>query len=98
MGNKHCLLTLLSSPSFRLNYTDGEYLDAEDVTVSTTDFGKLSSSADLVDLIPPDIDVINFVDYFLERGYTADKNIRAAPYDWRLGGGINMHDVQFYRA
>ena len=63
-------------------------MDAENVTISTTDFGNLSSSADLTDFIPPNITIINFVDYLVERGYIADRTIRAAPYDWRLGGGI----------
>ena len=76
----------------RLNYTDGGYLDAPGVTVSTVDFGNLSSSAELNQLL---LDLIenatNFVDYFVERGYTKDVSIRAAPYDWRLGGGISLY-------
>ena len=70
-----------------MRYINGEYLDAENVTVSTTDFGKLSSSADLAALFPPDIPVVNFFDYLVERGYIIDRTIRAAPFDWRLGGG-----------
>ena len=71
-----------------LNYSDSHYFDAEDVTISTSDFGSLSSSAQLDLILPPsnDTEVINFTEYFIERGYVADKNIRAAPYDWRLGG------------
>ena len=59
--------------------------------MSTTDFGKLSSSADLSLLLPEFTENdANFVEYFVERGYTIDVNIRAAPYDWRLGGGITI--------
>ena len=65
----------------RVGYIDGEYVDAEDVEVSVADFGKLSSSTSA------ELDSI-FVNYFVERGYIADRTIRAAPYDWRLGGGI----------
>ena len=28
-----------------------------------------------------------FVEYFVARGYKRGKNIRAAPYDWRLAPG-----------
>ena len=66
----------------------GRYLDTEGVTVKTSNFGSLSSLVDLSFLYPDSNETINFVDYFVERGYTADVNIRAAPYDWRLGGGM----------
>ena len=29
----------------------------------------------------------DIVEYFVQRGYKADVNIRAAPYDWRLAAG-----------
>ena len=58
------------------------------MTISTRDFGSISSLAnDLVDFLPVTNET-NFLDYLVERGYTIDENIRAAPYDWRLGGGI----------
>ena len=34
----------------------------------------------------------DFVNHFVERGYERGKDIRAAPYDWRLAPGI-LHDV-----
>ena len=59
------------------------------MTISTSDFGKLSSLVDLTDIIlPVAINDSNAVDYLVERGYVIDKSIRAAPYDWRLGAGI----------
>ena len=73
-----------------MNYTiDGKYLDAQDVTVSTANFGSLSSVVDLSQLSPTSDsdDDETIVQYFVDRGYTVDKNLRAAPYDWRLGAG-----------
>ena len=55
------------------------YSDAQGVSISAADFGSTSS-------VEPSFGV--FVDYFLQRGYTQDINIRAAPYDWRLATGI----------
>ena len=75
---------------YRLNYTnDGQYLDTQDVTVSTVNFGSLSSFADFSDIFPPSDsdDAESIIDYFVDRGYSIDKNLRAAPYDWRLGAG-----------
>lgn len=54
------------------------------MTVLTQDFGNLSSFVDLSDVFPAGSDA-NPMYYFANRGYTADVNIRAAPYDWRLG-------------
>ena len=62
----------------RLDDANG-YSDAQDVSVSAADFGSTSS-------VEPSFS--GFVDYFVQRGYTQDKNIRAAPYDWRLATGI----------
>ena len=68
----------------RLNYTEGRYLDAQDVTVSTADFESISSLVDLESFIPFS-DETNFFEYLEQRGYRIDGNLRAAPYDWRLG-------------
>ena len=76
---------------FRLNYTDdGQVLDAQDVTVTTGEFGSLSSLADLSDFIAdfPPSDNPSILEYFTTRGYILDQNIRAASYDWRLGAGM----------
>ena len=64
-------------------------MDPQDVNILTQDFGKLSSFVDLSDVFLIDSDPIP-MDYFIDRGYTADVNIRAAPYDWRLGAGRKM--------
>jgi ABC-type glycerol-3-phosphate transport system substrate-binding protein len=70
-----------------LNYTDGRYLDAQDVTVSTANFGSLSSLADLTPYFPIS-DETNFIEYLVQRGYRIDGNLRAAPYDWRLASSM----------
>ena len=59
------------------------------MTVSTANFGSLSSVVDLSQLSPTSDsdDDETIVQYFVDRGYTVDKNLRAAPYDWRLGAG-----------
>ena len=67
----------------RLNPADG-YSDAPDVTVTTADFGKTSS----VEFLGPSPYLNDFVEYYVQRGYTRDVDIRAAPYDWRLATGI----------
>ena len=62
------------------------YSDAPDVTVTTASFGSTSS----VEFLDSDATLPymnDFVEYFVQRGYTRDVNIRAAPYDWRLAGG-----------
>ena len=70
----------------RLNNTDNQYLDANDVTVSTENFGSILSIADFSDIFPDD-PTNGLIEYFVERGYTVDVNLRAAPYDWKLGAG-----------
>lgn len=57
------------------------------MTISTGDFGSISSLANDLTQFVPVTNETNFFDYLVERGYTIDGNIRAAPYDWRLGGG-----------
>ena len=72
---------------YRLNYTNGHYSDAQDVTVSTANFGSISSFADLSPFVPFSNET-NFIEYLVQRGYRIDGNLRAAPYDWRLGSGM----------
>ena len=54
--------------------------------VFTPNFGSLDSLADFSDLFP-DTTEEDTTRYLVERGYTLDVNVRAAPYDWRLGAG-----------
>ena len=68
----------------RLNYSSTGYRDAEGVTVTAANFGN-TSSVETLDLEDSDQYFFQFVDYFAQRGYTRDVNIRAAPYDYRLG-------------
>ena len=71
-----------------MNFTGGQYFDSQDVKILTQDFGNISSLADLSAILPAGSD-IHPINYFTNRGYTADVNIRAAAYDWRLGAGKN---------
>ena len=66
-----------------MNYTDDsdQYLDALDVSITTGNFGNISSLANFSDING------GLINYFVDRGYTVDVNLRAAPYDWRLGAG-----------
>ena len=67
-----------------MNYTDGQYFDAPGVSVTTGVFGSVYSLLNLSELLIAS-DEPELVEYFVQRGYTADVSIRAAPYDWRLG-------------
>lgn len=73
----------------RLNFTNGCYLDARNVTITPAEFGNVSSLVGFLDILPAAAatDNLDIVQYFLKRGYTQNKDIRAAPYDWRLGSG-----------
>lgn len=66
----------------RLDYANS-HSDAQGVTVTVAEFGSVSS-VEFLHTVPYFYD---FVEYFVGRGYTRDVNIRAAPYDWRLGAG-----------
>jgi hypothetical protein len=77
----------IKTVTYRLNYTNGRYLDAQDVTVSTDNFGSISSLADLNPFIPVSNET-NFIEYLVQRGYRIGGNLRAAPYDWRLGSSM----------
>ena len=58
--------------------------------ILTQNFGNISSLADLSAIFSTSSDVLP-IDYFTNRGYTADVTIRAAAYDWRLGAGKNYY-------
>lgn len=75
---------------YRLNYTDNYYSDAKDVTVSAENFGSIHSIANFSEIFGLSDDPNSrMIDYFVDRGYTVDKNLRAAPYDWRLAAGMS---------
>ena len=54
------------------------------MNVTAPNFGS-TSSVETLDLNDTDLYFFEFVEYFAQRGYTRDVNIRAAPYDYRLG-------------
>ena len=73
---------ILTNPVRRLNYS-ANYTDVEDVTVTAIDFDRIAGLKYYSS---------GFLQYFLDRGYTADVDIRIASYDWRLApGNINFY-------
>ena len=76
-----------------MSNANNRYFDAENVTVSTENFGSISSIADFSDILGTDPTNV-MIDYFVDRGYTVDVNLRAAPYDWRLAGGTILAYIQ----
>ena len=81
----------------RLNYSNGRYFESQDATVSTAKFGSVSSLVQETDFDANSTNP-NILDYFYDRGYIADVNIRAAPYDWRLGAGIKIVLARVYES
>ena len=70
--------SLQAKPSVcRLDYS-ANYADAEGIAVTAIDFDRIIG---LLIYSP------GFLRYFLDRGYTADVDIRIACYDWRLAPG-----------
>lgn len=74
----------------------GQYSSSSDeVTVEVPGFGETKTVENLSEeFITSLIPLLNyfrdFVNYFVERGYERGKSIRAAPYDWRLGPGMQL--------
>ena len=64
------------------------------MTISTENFGSILSVADFSAIFEIDDPTTAMVEYFVNRGYTVDVNLRAAPYDWRLGAGIIILKLQ----
>lgn len=50
------------------------------VSITAAGFGSFS---------PVEAFMSDFLEYFVDRGYTKDVNVRAATYDWRLSPGNN---------
>ena len=73
---------------YRLNYSlINEYSDAMDVIITVANFAN-TSSVEFLDLGTSEPQFFGLVEYFVQRGYSRDVNIRAAPYDYRLSTGI----------
>ena len=63
------------------------------MTISTANFGSVSSlAAELRSIIFPSNQTI-FIEYLEQRGYRLDGNLRVAPYDWRLGSSMCMISI-----
>lgn len=75
---------------FRLSFdrNTSQYSSSDDdITVTVPGFGDTNT----VEKLSPGLITFSyfekFVEYFVKRGYERGKNIRAAPYDWRLAPG-----------
>ena len=69
----------------------GQYSSSDnDITVTVPGFGDTDTVEKLSNIISSEFFMYfkDLVDYFVARGYKRGKDIRAAPYDWRLGPGI----------
>ena len=64
--------------SNRLNYSAG-YSNSYGVSITVPGFGSFSPFIEFY--------FSEFLDYFEDRGYTRNDDIRSAPYDWRLSPG-----------
>ena len=64
------------------------------MNVTAANFGS-TSSVETLDLEDTDLYFFEFVDYFAQRGYTRDVNIRAAPYDYRLGASKTLNALNY---
>ncbi len=68
----------------QINPTTGRIVNMPNVDIKVPDFGGTSSVEFLGKLIPY---LNRMVEFFVDRGYERGKDIRAAPYDWRLAAG-----------
>ena len=82
--------TNFCAPNYRLNYSSTGYRDAEGVNVTAANFGS-TSSVETLDMEKTDLYFFQFVEYFAQHGYKRNVNIRAAPYDYRLGSSKTIH-------
>ena len=77
---------VITESSHRFDYTpENGYSDPPGVRVTVPDFGSISS----IEFVGPYPFYYPLVEYLVQRGYTRDVNIRAAPYDWRLNPGMS---------
>ena len=70
--------------------TSDSYSNTTNVDVTAPGLGNVTTleylDADGEKLLPH---YKNFVDYFVEKGYTRGQDLRGVPYDWRLAPGIH---------
>ena len=69
----------------RLKFMNGTFTNNTGVQIRVPGFGNTST----VEYLDPGLKAVGkylepFVEFFVKLGYVRDKNIRAAPYDWRL--------------
>ena len=74
----------------QLDTATGRIVNNPNVDIRVPDFGGTSSVETLGKLIPY---LREMVEYFVDRGYQRGKDIRAAPYDWRLAAGDAFREI-----
>ena len=71
----------------RLLFSNGTFTNNTGVDIRVPGFGNTTTT----EYLEPAFRLIKyfhtFVEYFVQLGYVRGKNIRAAPYDWRLSPG-----------
>ena len=76
---------LLCSGRMQYDPTLDQYSNAKGVDIRIPGFGNTST----VEVLDPGVAFTDYfkaiVSHFASIGYTRDKDIRAAPFDWRLG-------------
>lgn len=65
-------------------YSSGD----DDIDVNVPGFGDTDTVEDLGQVFVRIEYFHSLVEYFVDRGYERGKDIRAAPYDWRLAPGM----------
>ena len=84
--NSLIILLLIFRLSFDRNTSQYSSSD-DDIIVTVPGFGDTNTVERLSTGLIPVPYFKEFVEHFVERGYVRGKNIRAAPYDWRLAPG-----------
>jgi len=80
------ILICLFLCSLVYNEESNQFEDSPGVHIQVPSFGG-TESVEFTGLDQQFPYLQNFLNYFSERGYTRGKNIRTAPYDWRLAAG-----------
>ena len=83
---------LMLHPRLRFNQATKRFHNRHGVKVAIPGFGHTKSVECLSDshllcLLKPAQYLKKFVNFFVRKGYKKGKDIRAAPYDWRLSPG-----------
>ena len=83
---------------FRLYYSNGRFNTESGIETMIPDFGH-TQAVEIIDDGVLDFGLLDsytsyfykMVKYFVNKGYTKDKDIRAAPFDWRYDAGMYIY-------